>query len=307
MRRLVLRARDRGYCCAVFNYRGFRRTLKTAMVTTSIDVSDFASVIRHLRLRFPRAPLLAAGFSMGANMLTKLLGQAGHEYTTHNALSYFPSHDKSPSTTATTSFLDYAQTNTPFSAAAHLTAAVSVSNAFDYVRLSHNLSNRLQSVLYSRPLTHWIKARLIRHPGNMERFMREKPHINMTRVLDAQTIWEMDDRFTRQVYGLPNTEEYYRVSSSLPHVGHVRTPLLCLNSLDDPFLGGDQLPLPRSQARANPHLLLAVTKNGGHCSWETGYVPSPSSSWLLRAVLDYCDAVVALQSGSSPPSPPLGP
>lgn len=41
------------------------------------DVDDFAQVLVHMRAKYPKAPMLAIGFSMGSNVLVKYLGQYG--------------------------------------------------------------------------------------------------------------------------------------------------------------------------------------------------------------------------------------
>ena len=41
------------------------------------DTGDFAAVLRHIRARDPDAPLVALGYSMGGNVLLKLLGETG--------------------------------------------------------------------------------------------------------------------------------------------------------------------------------------------------------------------------------------
>lgn len=41
------------------------------------DVDDMARVLIHMRAKYPKAPMLAIGFSMGSNVLVKYLGQYG--------------------------------------------------------------------------------------------------------------------------------------------------------------------------------------------------------------------------------------
>ena len=41
------------------------------------DTSDFAAVLRHIRMREPEVPLVALGYSMGGNVLLKFLGETG--------------------------------------------------------------------------------------------------------------------------------------------------------------------------------------------------------------------------------------
>src|SRR5690554_4194432 len=50
----------------------------TARAYHSGDTQDAVELIQQLRLRYPERKLFAAGFSLGGNMLVKLLGEQGH-------------------------------------------------------------------------------------------------------------------------------------------------------------------------------------------------------------------------------------
>ena len=78
---------------------------------------------------------------------------------------------------------------------------------------------------------------------------------DLDHVLRAKTILELDDRLTRHVYGFDTVTEYYDSQSCKHVLEHVKTPLLCLNSRDDPFFGD----LPIQQCVDNPHIVLAIT------------------------------------------------
>jgi predicted alpha/beta-fold hydrolase len=47
----------------------------------------------------------------------------------------------------------------------------------------------------------------------------------------------------------------------------VRTPLLILTAEDDPVVDASTTPMESIQE--NPHIILAVTKHGGHIGWTT--------------------------------------
>ena len=67
-------------------------------------------VVIYLRERYPEAKLMSIGFSMGANMMVKYLGERGSE--------------------------------------SQVDAAVSISNAFDFVKLVASLHNPANEFLY---------------------------------------------------------------------------------------------------------------------------------------------------------------
>jgi predicted alpha/beta-fold hydrolase len=90
------------------------------MVTTSADVSDLRRCVRFAKDQFPEAPVYALGFSMGANSLVKMLGEASSD-----------------------SFRRVERLRFCFFQAGREVAeplihgAMCVSNPFDYVKLSH--------------------------------------------------------------------------------------------------------------------------------------------------------------------------
>lgn len=99
--------------------------------------------------------------------------------------------------------------------------------------------------------------------GRNAAVISEHPSVNLTAALKARTIWDLDDRLSRKLctavalrawvglevspgithlglscaVNLPSVEDYYRLSSSGQFMHYVDSPLLCLNALDDPFLG----------------------------------------------------------------------
>jgi len=125
IRHFVLIARKFGMRTVVANYRGFAGVkVQNPMVSTGVNVSDVSELLHHVQQRYPRAPLLAVGFSMGANILTKYLGL------------------KRPNELGPV-------------------AAVAVSNAFDFRALCASLEKPVNNILYSRPLAWLIKHKVI--------------------------------------------------------------------------------------------------------------------------------------------------
>lgn len=65
--------------------------------------------------------------------------------------------------------------------------------------------------------------------------------------------------------GYPSTENYYRTASAHNYAGNIAVPLLSVNSLDDPIVGGTTV--PTQIAKTNPNLVFALTEHGGHLGW----------------------------------------
>ena len=67
---------NRGWRAVAFNYRGCGGSpLTTPKVFCQGDTSDFFLAISEIRDAFPKAPVFAAGFSLGAYTLNKYIGQ----------------------------------------------------------------------------------------------------------------------------------------------------------------------------------------------------------------------------------------
>ncbi|GFR42363.1 hypothetical protein Agub_g3059 [Astrephomene gubernaculifera] len=74
----VASARRAGMRAVVFNGRGTADSpVLTQQFYSASFTGDTRAVIAHVARRFPRAPLLAAGWSLGANILLRYLGEEG--------------------------------------------------------------------------------------------------------------------------------------------------------------------------------------------------------------------------------------
>eukprot|EP01114_Cavostelium_apophysatum_P018006 TRINITY_DN5478_c0_g1_i1.p1 TRINITY_DN5478_c0_g1~~TRINITY_DN5478_c0_g1_i1.p1 ORF type:complete len:412 (+),score=55.38 TRINITY_DN5478_c0_g1_i1:111-1346(+) len=117
---------SKGWNVAVLNARGAGTTrLKTARVYHAAQTNDVREVANLMRSRYPNAPLVAISFSLGANILTKYLGEEGSE--------------------------------TPFD------AAVSVCNVFDFNACSKYSAENLSCRFYNNFLAKDMRQYVHRH------------------------------------------------------------------------------------------------------------------------------------------------
>jgi len=102
--------------------------------------------------------------------------------------------------------------------------------------------------------------------------------------------------------GFKDADDYYRTVSSVHYLARVRTPLLAINSRDDPVTfilnlssrkePNEPLPqiacernLPFREIEKSPWVVLATT-GGGHVGWfETG-----ARRWYVQPVKQYLSA-----------------
>jgi len=131
IRNTVAMMTKNGLRCVVFNARGCGTSkLKNSKILTGGYTGDTRSVADHIKLKYPDAPLFAIGFSMGANILAKYLGEEG--------------------------------TETP------IVSAVCISNPFDFQGVSrYDALKRIR--LYNRFLTYELQEYVQRHKEILEK------------------------------------------------------------------------------------------------------------------------------------------
>ena len=79
---------QKGFACVLMQFRGCgqKENLKPQAYHSG-ETSDAKAFIEHLRLTYPKNKLHAVGFSIGGNMLLKLLGEWGEASPIHLAVS----------------------------------------------------------------------------------------------------------------------------------------------------------------------------------------------------------------------------
>lgn len=202
---LLGRARDAGLAGTALNFRSCARDPddverwipnRAARLYHSGETGDLDLVARELRRRDPSAPLLAAGISLGGNVLLKWLG----EHPDQRAVD----------------------------------AAATISVPYDLAAGARHLEGRA-SRLYLRHFLPTLVAKTEdlarRHPGVVA-----ARGLDLAQVRRARTFHEFDGAATAPVHGFAGADDYYARSSSLGFAARIATPTLCLSALDDPFL-----------------------------------------------------------------------
>ena len=78
--------------------------------------------------------------------------------------------------------------------------------------------------------------------------------------------------------------------------GRVRVPTLLLNALDDPFCVSQNVDDHRGLVLANPSLVLATTRRGGHLAFYEGLMAKP---WAERVALEWLGAALEVVPGAA--------
>ncbi|KAK3018822.1 hypothetical protein RJ639_003450, partial [Escallonia herrerae] len=88
VRHMLNKARDKGWRVVVFNSRGCGNSpVTTPQFYSASFTEDLREVVAHVSSRYPNGNLYAVGFSLGANILVRYLGQESHMCPLSGAVS----------------------------------------------------------------------------------------------------------------------------------------------------------------------------------------------------------------------------
>ncbi|CAM9277406.1 unnamed protein product, partial [Chrysoparadoxa australica] len=266
-------ARQAGWRAVAFNHRGCGGTkLTSPWGYCGAFTGDLRMAVNQIKRRYPESPVLAAGYSLGANLLVKYLGEEG-------------AHGSTP-----------------------LAAAVSVSNPWDFARnpigAIHappgtprlSIWESLVSKVYGFALTTGLKQ-YVREHRDAPALRKKHKLFDLDGVLSCNGMREFDDMITVPMWGYDNVNHYHQDASSYRYLDQVKAPLLCLNAEDDPICPARLW--PEEKAKANPHVVFVGTKAGGHLGWCVGFNPLCRAAWTDQLMMDYFKAVLSSAGTSS--------
>ena len=166
------------------------------------ETGDLAFVLGLLGERHPRAPLLAVGFSLGANVLLKYLGERGEDSLVR--------------------------------------AAAAISIPFDLGRGADKLAGAFMGRVYTRHFVRRLlgKYRMKRHIVDE----RLGAALDERRILRSPSFRGFDDAVTARLHGFRDADHYYQVSSCGRYLHAIRVPVLLVHALDDPFVDEAAIP-----------------------------------------------------------------
>lgn len=113
-------------------------------------------------------------------------------------------------------------------------------------------SNRLYMINFLTSLREKLEQKKLQYPDQ----------VNLDGFNKIKTFKQFDDRYTAPQHGFKDAEDYWRQSSSKPHLVDIDKPTLMISALDDPFL--TQECFPYEIVKANPQLTLETPEYGGH-------------------------------------------
>ncbi len=193
---------------AVINARSCADTpLDTPQSYCAAYTEDHRQAIAHVARKYPHAPLFAVGYSLGANILTKMMGEDG---------AFCP-----------------------------LAGGATIGNPWDVARGMATLDRGwITRWLYSPVLAMNLANILSKHAHKFKGTPLQEP---FETIYSIRSMREFDTKITAPMFGFNSVEEYYRECSSARFLAGVQRPLLSLACMDDPICDYLSVPLEAIQ------------------------------------------------------------
>ncbi|KZT72311.1 AB-hydrolase YheT [Daedalea quercina L-15889] len=246
-----------GYHAIVVNFRGCAGVPVTSpQLYSAGHTEDIRAAVYYIRKRYPQAPLLGLGFSLGANVLTRYVAEEGED--------------------------------------CRLAAACVLACPWDLLKNSEALEgNWFHRRVYSTALGSNLQAIVKQHAAALStppsHFVAQA--VAPTLALRSPTLEDFDNSFNRFAGGssppfpFPSARAYYTWASSHKVLPRVRIPFLAIGATDDPIV--QVLPV---HAGGNGYIAFAVTRKGGHLGWFERGADGQIRRWFSRPVLEWLRA-----------------
>ncbi|TFK46698.1 AB-hydrolase YheT, partial [Heliocybe sulcata] len=258
----------RGVVC---NFRGCAGTpLTTPRLYHGGTTDDLRCAILYLTTTFPNRRLFGVGFSLGSNLLVKYAGEEGESCPLSGIISL-------------ANIWDYVQ------GMKHIESGTWINRFFYQYVLGHSLRRLVRANLsaFTRPCTSsgptlstteapFTTTTSLLNPSRLHAFLT-------TLFIPFRTFIQL---FTCDLHGFVNPEDYYAKVSCVRYLERVEVPCLAVNSMDDPFVPPDCLPL--CQTLNSKWVVLAATEKGGHVGW----IEKDGGRWYIRPAREFIHALL---------------
>ncbi|KAJ2081346.1 hypothetical protein H4R24_002404 [Coemansia sp. RSA 988] len=193
-----------GFRAVILNHRGCCNTpLTTPRLLSGDYTGDLKETIAHIQNIAPEASIGAIGFSVGANILTKYLGEQGKN--------------------------------------SNLAAAVTIGCLFDTAKTFNRMDEPsfFNDKAFQPNLTAAIRKYANQH---RDMIINGNAEFDFDAINKATRVKQLDMLLTSKAAGYNTCEEYYQAASSALLVHSIATPYLAINSNDDPVVPVEAIP-----------------------------------------------------------------
>ncbi|XP_005094023.1 monoacylglycerol lipase ABHD2 [Aplysia californica] len=265
IRTLVHHAQKNGYISVVLNHLGSLKNtpLSSPRIFSYGGTEELGLVRAEVERLYPHCHLVLVGLSMGANIVVKYLGEsAAHQKGILAAVSFCQGYDVNRAVEVLTSWTNLRQ-------------------GYVYVMTAN-------------------QKRIIKRHKDILLSDEEKQRIGVAdeqEVFSAHLLSGLDEAYTRKLFGFNSREEFYHHSSCSHYLSNVQTPLLIVNSADDPIVPETLFEYPLEASQKLQNCIYAITKHGGHLGFfEHGWFWPHSLTWMDRLIVEFADAITSLHN-----------
>ena len=238
-----------GFRSVALNFRGCSgESNHLARCYHSGDTEDIDFLYQTVRQREPDTPIAAIGFSLGANVLLKWLGE----------------QQKS----------------------VNLFAAAAVSTPLVLGQCASKLDKGFSMIYRNRLLTE-LKVYIQNKQQHLERIGQTEQAARLKELGDLSKIdsfWQYDERVVAKLHGFQSAKDYYQRASSRQFLKSIAVPTLLIQALDDPFMTAAVIP---DKAELSSYVQLEITPHGGHVGFIAGHNPFKPVYWLEQRLVQF--------------------
>ncbi|TGK79132.1 hydrolase [Leptospira noumeaensis] len=250
--------------------------------TISGDEQDVKSTVKYLREKFGWIVVVCIRRGHGNLPLTKpKINTMGSTSDLKEQLSYiqkrFPKRKLlgvgiSAGSGLLARYLGEAGTKSQF------IAAVAVSPAYDIEKAFHRVHPVYSKIMGQRLINYFLKT----HYETLSNLN------GVDKLLKIKTIGEFQDQL-HTISGFKDKEKYYFHSNPVLVAKNIRTPLLVLNSADDPICVNQNVIENLHWLETLPNTIHVHTKRGSHIAYFQGF---KAKSWSDTVIGEYFSAVL---------------
>ncbi|XP_074647163.1 monoacylglycerol lipase ABHD2-like isoform X2 [Tubulanus polymorphus] len=261
IRTLIDHVQNNGFRAAVLNHLGSLKDVKltSPRIYTYGGTDEYKTMVEYVSEYYSGSTLIAVGCSMGANVISKYLGEN-------------PNNQKL--------FL----------------CGLSICQGYDLHRMSPFLLSfeHLRRVYIYAMTLHQVS--LLKRNADVLFGGENSGKYDVNRIFKSTDLKILDELYSRRRAGFTNLLDYYAWCSSSNYINNISIPMLMLNALDDPLVPPDMFDIPKSFIDKNDKSLFVVTKHGGHLGF---FESAPKNrllprrvTWLDKVIVDYANAVI---------------
>lgn len=223
---------EQSLASVAMNFRGCSGEInRLARAYHSGASSDLQEVFNCIAAEYPNTPINVVGYSLGANVILKWLGENESVEQVAAAVAVSP----------------------PFRLAdcskAMLAGPGSMYGGYFFKQLTLDLEAK--------------KAHFRSSGTDVERaLLNSLPDLNSN-----HSLWDFDDLVTAPLHGFANAQDYYDRCSSAVFLAAIKTPTLIIHSQNDPIIPAAVVPAASSLPS---NIQLELYKKGGHVGFISG-------------------------------------